>query len=191
MSESPDGKTLLVQQNSAPGNADVLALALDEGSPPGASTAAPRPFIATRFNEGQSKFSPDGRFVAYVSDESGQNEVYVVPYPGPGGKSQVSRGGGTLPRWNRNGRELFYLSEDGKLMSVAVETAPAFRADAPRVLFDDPQIMQRPGFPYDVSPDGTRFIVIRADAGGEGVRAQSELRVVVNWIDELERAPKR
>jgi Tol biopolymer transport system component len=191
MSVSPDGKTLLVSQNGAAGDADVLALALDEGSPPGASTTAPRPFIATRFNERLPKFSPDGHLVAYVSDESGENEIYVVPFPGPGGKSQVSRGGGTSPRWNRNGRELFYLSNDGKLMSVAVETTPAFRADAPRVLFDDPQIMQRPGFPYDASPDGTRFIVIRADAGGEGVRAQSELRVVVNWIDELERAPKR
>src|SRR5437667_12530984 len=80
------------------------------------------PFLATPFNEANAQFSPDVRWLAYQSDESGQHQIYVQPFPGPGGKWQVSNEGGTQPRWNRNGKELFYISADGKLMSVAIET---------------------------------------------------------------------
>lgn len=182
-SVSSDGKALLIGNNLS-GAADVLELTFDEGSPPAASTAAPRPFVATAFRESWARFSPDGRFVAYTSNESGRDEVYVVPYPGPGGKSQVSRGGGTMPRWNRNGKELFYLS-GGKLMSVEVETSATFRVLTPRALFDTPPLVQQAGVPYDVSPDGTRFLMLKSGARAGQL---TELRVVINWIDELERA---
>jgi serine/threonine-protein kinase len=179
-SVSPDGKALLL---AAEGATDVLALTLDEGSPPAVSTAAPRPFVATAYRESWATFSPNGRFVAYTSNESGRDEVYVVPYPGPGGKSQVSLGGGTMPRWNRNGKELFYLSA-GKLMNVEVDTSATFRVLTPRALFDTPPLVQNRGLSYDVSPDGTRFLMLKSGASAE---QQTELRVVINWIDELER----
>jgi Tol biopolymer transport system component len=182
-SVSADGKALLVTNNIGD-SSDVLAIALDGGSPPTAADAAPREIAATGFRETSAKFSPDGRFVAYTSNESGRDEVYVVPYPGPGGKSQVSRGGGSLPRWNRNGRELFYVSA-GKLVSVEVATTPNFRALTPRDLFAMPQTTPNRWSPYDVSPDGTQFLVLEADPAN--AERQTELRVVVNWIDELER----
>src|ERR1700676_5576985 len=83
------------------------------------------PFLRTPFNEGAARFSPDGRWLAYISDESGRFEVYVQSYPGPGGKWQISTEGGTEPVWTRNGRELFYRSGD-KMMAVDVATQPGF-----------------------------------------------------------------
>ena len=140
--------------------------------------------MATSFREARAIFSA-ANFVAYTSDQSGSEEVYVVPYPGPGGQVQVSRGGGTLPRWSPNGRELYYVS-GGNLMSAAVETGPALRASAPRTVFPLPPLVSYGGHPYDVSPDGMRFLVLKAGSGLQ----QVELRVVVNWIDELERAER-
>jgi serine/threonine-protein kinase len=177
---SPNGETLLVVNDdlAAP---DILAFELDSGLDPKA-IGAPRDFLVTSFRERGAVFSPDGSLVAYTSDQSGDDEVYVVPYPGPGGRLLVSRGGGTLPRWSSNGRELFYVS-GGNLMSVGIETAPRLQASTPRVLFAIPPLASYGGLPYDVSPDGTRFLMLKA-----GTRSQQvELRVVVNWIDELER----
>ena len=102
--------------------------------PDAAAEAKPQPFLDTRFTHGNLQFSPDGKWVAYESDETGRNEIYVVPYPGPGGKSQVSNDGGTQPRWNRNGRELFFRS-GAKMMAVDVETGATFRAGIRTVLF--------------------------------------------------------
>ncbi len=98
---------------------------------------APRGFAVTSFRETGAVFSPDGNFIAYTSDESGTDEVYVAPYPGPGGRLPVSRGGGALPRWR--GRELFYVS-GGNLVNVEVETAPTLRVSTPRVLFAIPPL---------------------------------------------------
>ena len=98
-----------------------------------------QPFLRTPFNEGAPRFSPDGRWLAYVSDESGRYEVYVQPYPGPGGKWQISTDGGTEPAWNRNGRELFYRSGD-KMMAVDIATQPSFAAGKPRMLFEGPYL---------------------------------------------------
>ncbi|HUO68440.1 MAG TPA: protein kinase [Gammaproteobacteria bacterium] len=186
---SPDGKTLLVL-NDMLGSPDVLALALAGNSPPKADGSQPREIAATSFRETFATFSPDGNFVAYSANESGRDEIYVVPYPGPGGKRQVSLGGGSTPRWNRNGREIFYLSAD-KLMSVEVSTSPAFRALTPRELLATPPLVANRGFPYDVSPDGARYLMLIA--GTTNTEQHSELRVVVNWIEELEHsaAPAR
>jgi Tol biopolymer transport system component len=185
---SADGKALLLTIGSG-SNGDVVALDLVEGAPPTATSNPPRNFLATQFDEQWATFSPNGRFVAYASNESGVSEVYVVPYPGPGGKSQVSRGGGTLPRWNRNGRELFYVNA-GKLMSVEVETAESFRALTPRTLLTLPPLARNAGWPYDVMPDGQRFLLLKSTASSG---TTTELRVVVNWLDEVERtaAPER
>src|SRR5262249_50698512 len=121
-------------------------------------------------------------------NESGREEIYVVPYPGPGGKRQVSRAAGSLPRWN--GGEILYVSAD-KLVSVEVSTSPTFRALAPRELFSTPTLVANRGIPYDVSPAGERYLLVIA--GTANAQPQSELRWVVNWVDELERstAPAR
>src|SRR6185436_2626009 len=116
-------------------------------------------WIGTAFDKGQPQFSPDGRWVAYSSRESGQRQVYVQPAPKAdgapqaAGKWQVSTDGGQSPRWARSGRELFYRNGD-RMMAVAVEPGPAFRAGTPKMLFEG-----RYDFGYDVAPDGKRFLV--------------------------------
>src|SRR5262249_26349287 len=124
----------------------------------------PRPFATTPFNEGNAQFSPDVKWIAYQSDESGQNQIYVQPFPGPGGKWQVSNIGGTQPRWNRNGKELFYLAPDNRLMSVSVETQDreAVKVGPPVALFSVPIVEVPPNTQrqqYAVSPDGMRFLI--------------------------------
>jgi eukaryotic-like serine/threonine-protein kinase len=145
-----------------------------------------QPFLATQFNEGAASFSPDGRWLAYISNESGRPEVYVQPYPGPGGKWQISTGGGTEPLWNHNGRELFYRS-GRRMMLVQVTTGPAFTASKPVVLFEkDYAASEFPatGIAYDVSRDGQRFLMVKEPGQGSPV---AQINVVVNWFDELKR----
>jgi Tol biopolymer transport system component len=119
------------------------------------------PFLRTPFNESVPTFSPDGHWLAYISDESGRYEVYVQPYPGPGGKYQISTEGGTEPVWNRNGRELFYRSGD-KMMAAEINTRGSFSAGKPKVLFAgqyQPSQNPVPSANYDVSSDGQRFLM--------------------------------
>ena len=125
-----------------------------------------------------SRFSPDGRFLAYDSDESGRSEVYVVALPGPGGKWQVSAAGGSLPRWRGDGKEMFYISLDNKMMAVPLETAAGFRAGAPVPLF---AVHPAAGAVYDVAGDGKRFLVnsLPADQGSP------PLSLLVNWTSLL------
>ncbi len=142
-----------------------------------------QPFLRTPANESAPRFSPDGRWLVYVSDESGRYEVYAQPYPGPGGKRQISTEGGTEPLWNRNGRELFYRSSN-KMMAVQITTQQGFVFGSPRTLFDASQYMPPTGpysypFPnYDVSPDGQRFLMITKES-------KPQINVVVNWLEEL------
>ena len=117
---SPDGQVLLFTDATV--GQDISALRLTDRKT--------QPFLRTPFYEVAPRFSPDGRWVAYLSDESGRPEVYVQPYPGPGGKSQISTDGGTEPVWNPNGRELFYRSGN-KMMAVTITTKPDFAAGRP------------------------------------------------------------
>ena len=114
--------------------------------------------------------------MAYQSDESGKNKIYVMPFPGPGGKWQVSTAGGRLAAWGRDGKEIFYLSPDGKLMSVDVVTAPTFQAGLPKVLFTV-RIKTTGGRHYDVSADGQKFLV-NVPAGQEAIPPAT---LVQNW----------
>jgi len=146
-----------------------------------------RPFLRTPFTEGAPQFSPDGRWLAYTSDESGRLEVYVQPYPGPGGKWQISTDGGTEPVWNRNGRELFYRSGD-KMMAVDIATQPSFVAGKPRMLFQGQYVLNTPpsSIPfYDVSADGQRFLMLMPSEQGQA--APTQINVVLNWFEELKR----
>ncbi len=127
---------------------------------------------------GDSRFSPDGRWIAYDSDESGRGEVYVRPFPGPGGKWQISAAGGANPRWRGDGKEIFYLSLDNKIMAAPIQTSPTFHSGAPVPLFP-----VHPGFGtvYDVAADGKRFLVnsLPADQGSP------PLSLLVNWTSLL------
>ncbi len=122
--------------------------------------------------------SPDGRWLAYSSNESGREEVYVRPFPPGPGKWVVSRGGGNEPRWAHNGRELFYRSADG-FMVATVRTTPTFAVTSIELLFVD--VYQRDGThqQYDVMPDDQSFVMVRAEAN------QRRLTLVLNWFEEL------
>jgi hypothetical protein len=112
----------------------------------GGAARRAQPFLRTPFNETAPQFSPDGRWLAYISDESGRDEIYVQPYPGPGGKWEISTEGGTEPVWNPNGQELFYRSGD-KMMAVDVTTQLGFAAGKPRMLFEGPYMPSEVTFP--------------------------------------------
>ena len=126
---------------------------------PLAAERKPYPFLSTQFFEGQGVFSPDGKWVAYQSNESGRNEIYVRPFPGPGGQWQISTGGGTSPRWRADGKELYYVAPDNKLMAAAAAVqGGTFVPGTPAALF---QIHPARGInkpQYDVSRDG-RFLI--------------------------------
>jgi Tol biopolymer transport system component len=133
------------------------------------------PFATEANNQEDSHFSPDDRWIAYESDESGTFEIYVRSFPGPGGKWQVSTAGGSSPRWGRDGKELFYLSLDRKLMTVPVHLAHGFQAGPPRTLFPVQPILDIAA--YDVTPDGRRFLV-KSPSGEE---SPPNLTLVTDW----------
>ncbi len=173
---SPDGHVLAYTEYNPITGWDIGTLAME-------GERKPQPFLRTPFNESQARFSPDGRWLAYVSNESGRDEVYVQPFPGPGGKWLISTEGGNEPVWNPSGRELFYRNGD-KMMVVAVTTTPAFSAAKPRLLFEGQyETNPMPVPAYDVTPDGQRFVMIK----GEREAAPTQLNVVLNWSDELRR----
>jgi Tol biopolymer transport system component len=173
---SPDGRLLAFRQIDPSTGEDIWILPLE-------GERKPTPFLRTTFDEREAAFSPDGRWIAYVSLESGRPEVYVQAFPGPGGKWQISTDGGNRPLWARDGRELFYLRGDA-LMSVAITTRPAFTASVPRSLF---QRGAAGGFVetnYDVTPDGQRFVMAQ---GSEQEHAPTQLTLVLGWLGELDR----
>ena len=137
------------------------------------------------------EISPDGHWMAFALGESGRSEVYVQPFPGPGGKLQISNGGGMFPRWSRNGRELFFLSLEPRIM-VADYTAKgdSFVPGKPR-LWSEKRILFRDGGgpfpPYDIAPDGTRFAVLLYPDGTAEHQRPVNLTFLLNFFDELRR----
>jgi Tol biopolymer transport system component len=171
---SPDGQLLAFHENNITTGKDIWVLRLSDHKA--------EPFLQTPFNEGGPVFSPDGHWLAYISDESGRPEIYVKPYPGPGGKWQISTEGGNEPAWNRNGRELFFRS-GSKMMAVEVTTQPTFSAGKPKLLFEGQYVPVQAGLmstAYDVSPDGQRFLMIKANE-----QPPAQINVVLNWFEEL------
>jgi eukaryotic-like serine/threonine-protein kinase len=138
--------------------------------------------LQSTFNELGARFSPDGRRLAYFSLESGRPEVYVVPFPGPGGKWQVSTGGGIWPRWRRDGKEIFYLSTDNKVMAAEVKSSgSSFEIGTVRALFET-RPYRGGGAAFDATADGQRFIV---DYAGE--QPAAAITLVVNWTADLKK----
>ena len=171
---TPDGQVLVFMEINPNTGYDLYTLPLKDGKP--------RPFLRTPSLETAPRFSADGHFIAYASDESGRIEIYVRPYPGPGGKWQISTEGGSEPVWNPNGKELFYRSGN-KVMAVEITTQPIFSAGKPRMLFEGPYVPSPRSFAdYDVSPDGQRFLMLKRS---EEAQAPAEINVVLNWFEEL------
>jgi Tol biopolymer transport system component len=176
---SPDGQLLAFIEVNPTTGWDIWVLRLGDRKA--------QPFLRTPFLESAPRFSPDGRWLAYVSNESGRFEIYVQPYPGPGGKWQISTEGGTEPVWNPNGRELFYRSGD-KMMGAGITTQPSFTVGKPRILFEGKYVLNPPPntFPYyDVSPDGQRFLMLKPPEQAQA--APTQINVVLNWFEELKR----
>ena len=136
--------------------------------------------MLTPFDERSPRFSPDGKWLAYVSDESGRDDVYVQPFPGPGPKWLVSTDGGIDPVWSRDGRELFYRKDD-EMMAVSVAPKGEFAAGRPQRLFEIRFDADDNGPAYDVSRDGKSFVMPRGVQG----RMPGELHLVLNWFDEV------
>jgi Tol biopolymer transport system component len=169
---SPDGGVLAFWEVNPLTRGDIWLLPLD-------GEHQPRRFLATSFNETSPKFSPDGRWIAYVSNESGREEVYLQRVQAPGGKRQVSTSGGSQPAWSHAGNRLFFL-EGNRLLAAEVDPvsgAPGSIAS----LFELPNLVVESG--YDVSPDDRSFAMVVKNA----LPAATELRVVLNWFEELER----
>jgi eukaryotic-like serine/threonine-protein kinase len=173
-SVAPDGDTLAFMRQNAQTSRDVYVLSLH-------SQFAPRPVVNTAAFDGGAQFSPNGHWMAYASDESGQMQVYVRPFPGPDRRWQVSTEGGTQPLWSRNGKEIFYRF--GNKMMVADTTAGVDPIlSKPRQLFEQRYVFQNVSLAnYDVSLDGERFVMIKDEAGS------GRLNVVLNWTAELKR----
>ena len=152
----------------------------------------PQPFLQTPFNERNARLSPDGRWLAYVSDESGRYEVYVRPFPGPGGKWQISTEGAAEVTWSPKGNELFYRTGEQreKMMVVDIQTQPAFSAGKPRQLFEGPYASDATAgswaADYSIAPDGQRFLMLKAKEQQQQT-ALTQINVVQNWFEELKR----
>jgi Tol biopolymer transport system component len=175
---SPDGKFLAYTSMSPDTESDLSVLPLE-------GERKPRPFVQTKSAVYNPAFSPDGHWIAYMSNETGRFEVYVQPFPGPGGKWQVSTDGGGRPVWGRSGRELFYVNAN-KVMSVSVTTQPSFSASTPRFVADVHPLTYTGLWPNALyaSPDGQRFLFAKAS---DENRPPGEVRVVLNWSEELNR----
>jgi Tol biopolymer transport system component len=173
-SVSPDGKTLLFERHGPTGAAGAYTIPL-EGS--GKAQAV----LQSNFGQMQATYSPDGHWMVYTSNESGRDEIYVQPFPGPGGKWLLSADGGAYPRWAQNGREIFFRSED-RMMSVPVETQPTFKVGTARMLFRGGGYVALGN--YDVAPDSQHFLMIKEK---EAPASAKELNIILHWTDELRR----
>jgi serine/threonine-protein kinase len=177
---SPDGRWLVLRtDNGAAGAGDLVGVRIS-------GDTTPVPLVASEFTELHPAISPDGRWLAYTSNESGTNEVYVRPFPSTsGGRWQVSNGGGQAPVWSRDGRELYFTDAPGNLVAAGVRTSPGFEVGELRRLFD------ASGFTldafhqaYDVLPDGRGFTFLRERRSGQAASAPA-IVYVENWFADL------
>jgi dipeptidyl aminopeptidase/acylaminoacyl peptidase len=186
MAWSPDGKNLLYWQLDSKTGADIWVLPLSGDRKPYA-------FAQSKFSESHPQFSPDGKWVAYSSDQSGKWEIYVQPFPPIGPKWQISTNGGFFPRWRGDGLELYYTeqTQGGKIMAVGVSSeGVTFKAGSPKPLFESPYV----NFPhagwyhtFAVSADGQRFLIPRTVSKDQNKLASQPINVVVNWTAILKK----
>ena len=182
---SPDGKRLAMVQSL-----DIFTMPVEADSGPGAlgvRLGKAELFLGTPFMEFNPAFSPDGRWLAYSSNESGTYELYVRPFPGPGGRWQVSTGGGRSPRWSRDGRELLFQTKDRRVMAVSYTAkGDSFAAGKPR-LWTETRLRPSGNLSaYDLAPDGKRLAAI-VDDDADGEKLPTHLTFLLHFFDELRR----
>jgi serine/threonine-protein kinase len=176
---SSDGQVLAFVEADPSTGLDIWTLPMN-------GDRKPQPFQRTPAREWGPMFSPDGRWIAYVSNESGRDEVYVRPYPESPGKWQISNDGGRDPAWSPDGDTLFYRTED-KMMAVAVMNEPSFTPEKPELLFEGEYLYHAVAgwLDHDISVDGQSFLMIRPGETQESAPAQ--VHVILNWFEELKR----
>ena len=163
---SPDGRFIIYQKDQS----ELWVLPISEN-------AKPYPFIQTQSSDPRVRFSPDGQWVAFVSEEAGRPEVYVTRFEKPGEKWRISSDGGNLPRWRHDGRELFYLAPDGEVMAVLIKAGTQFEAGKPARLFKADSLARG----YDLTADGQHFLFIASSAGTQLL----PFAVVIDWMADL------
>jgi Tol biopolymer transport system component len=174
---SPDGEIMAFLQTHPAGGWDILLLQKRD--------SRTTPFLSTRFEERYPEFSRDGRWIAYASNESGRYEIYVQPFPGPGGRWQISSEGGTEPLWSWNGKQLLYRRPD-QVWAADVKAGSVFSASKPRLVFE--RRGYGTGAPIrggDISPDGRRFLMVKMEERKS--QPVTEMILVQNWTEELKR----
>ena len=178
---SPNGDMLVFHEYSANSGSDVMLLNM--------SDRRVTPLLDSRFDEMYPEFSPDGRWLAFTSNELAErSEVYVQPFPGPGAKYQISNEGGTEPLWAKNGKQLFYR-RSGQVWAVDVQSGSGFEAGKPRLLFEKPLYLTgSPVRGWDISPDGQRFLMVKVEE--RNPQPITEMIFVENWAEEIkQKAP--
>ena len=180
----PSGRFLAFEEQAPQTNGDVMILPMEgddaSGWKPGKATV----FLNSPFAEGQPMFSPDGRWLAYYSNETGRFEVYVQSFPGPGGKWQISTGGGVFPTWSRTKRELFYGLNGQIMVAPFAVQGDVFRAEKPRLWSDGRYAMRGISRMFDLNPDGERFALSSASQTPPGVKLDKVV-FIFNFFDEL------
>jgi serine/threonine protein kinase/Tol biopolymer transport system component len=186
MSFSPEGSILAAFGPSLDSSDDLYFMRIKEPDGSTAKTSKPELFPGTPFMEAFGQFSPDGHFVAYTSQESGQTEIWVTPYPGPGPRCQVTKNGGMDPTWSPNGREIVYQWGPA-MFAVDVLSVADCRVGSPRMLFKG-AFADRPGFGHDVTSDGQKFLMLQTK---DFLNPSTTLKVITNLTDELRRRTKK
>jgi serine/threonine-protein kinase len=166
------------------GGSEIVTVSLDLSDPERPKASPAETFVSSRFLLSGPKFSPDGRWIAYVSGETGRPEIYVRPFPGPGGKWQISTGGGAAPVWSRSSPELFYDLSDAHI-SVARYTAKgeSFVSEQPRLWSERWTDLTRHG--VDIMPDGKHFVILSASEQPQKEGPQTHATFLFNFLDEL------
>ena len=170
-----DGKEIILQEFNQSGDSDIRILSLEGGG-------ETRDYLVTPFVESSPRLSPDGHWLAYQSNQSGEDEVYVRPYPGPGQETRVSRGGGASPLWSRDANEIFYRSRN-RLMAVGLKTGLRLEVSEPQTVLRN---LRPEETVADLSPDG-RFLLLKQEEQNRDIR----LMAVLNWFQELDRPSSR
>jgi Tol biopolymer transport system component len=184
---SPDGLRLAYMEISPKTGFDIWTLPLDTSDPDHPKPGKPEPFLRTSADERVPAFSPDGHWIAYRSDESGRSEIYVLPFPGGGGKWQISTGGGLYGIWSNNGRELFYEALDNRIMVVDYTVnGDSFVPGKPR-LWSNKQIFNPGAGNLALAPDGKRFAVFPMPEPTPGDKSPVHVTFLLNFFDELKR----
>jgi hypothetical protein len=183
---SPDGKRLAFANTGSDGTPDIFTATFG-GDPAHPRLGKPELFLGTRFVEIGARFSPDGRWIAYQSMESSRFEVYVRPFPGPGGRWQISTAGGEGPRWSRTGRELLFQAPDVTLMAVSYTVqGETFSAGQPRV-WSQSRPLSGPGVMWDLAPDGKRVAIMLGSQENVGQKPVTQLTMLLGFFDEVRR----